>query len=404
MGMLFAASSRGKEIFSFEYDKAWLESGHAQNLDPRLGLYHGKQYASEGQGNFGIFLDSSPDRWGRLLMRRREAQRAREEVRPEKPLQASDYLLGVYDAHRMGALRFRLDPNGPFLDDNKAMASPSWARLRDLEYASLELERDDAEKARDYSKWLRMLIAPGSSLGGSRPKASVIDEKGGLWIAKFPSRHDDVDTGAWEDVAHQLARKAKVNVAVSQSRAFTHKHRTFLTKRFDRTDRAERIHFASALTLLQRRDGDDASCGASYLEIAEFLMREGARPERDLEQLWRRIVFFICISNADDHLRNHGFLLERSGWILAPAYDINPVRDAGGLTLNISETDNALSLELAKEVGPLFRIKKDRANEIITEVASAVNEWCSVASSLHISIHEQDRMKRAFRVVEKVEK
>ena len=333
-------------------------------------------------------------------MRRREAQMAREEKRKERPLLESDYLLGVYDGHRMGALRFRTTPDGPFLDDNKDLASPPWTSLRELEQASLELEKDHAEKNRNYGKWLRMLIAPGASLGGARPKASVIDEKGGLWIAKFPSAHDEFDSGAWEEVVHQLATQSGVTTSKSISRTFNSRHHTFLIKRFDRTDKGKRIHFASAMTLLQHSDGDDASTGASYLELAEFLIRQGAEPGRDLEQLWRRIVFFICISNSDDHLRNHGFLLHPTGWRLAPAYDMNPIATADGLKLNISETDNTQSLELAREVAIYFRVKPRRTTEIIKEITTQVNTWRKIAKSIRISAGETDRMAPAFRIAE----
>ena len=400
VGLLFAAPSRGKEVFSFEYSPDWLKGNHVQSFDPSLGLYKGVQYAPQAKENFGVFLDSAPDRWGRLLMRRREAQTAREEKRKERLLWESDYLMGVYDGHRMGALRFRLKPDGPFLDDNKGLASPPWTSLRELEHASLELEKDGAEKDRNYGKWLRMLIAPGASLGGARPKASVVDEKGGLWIAKFPSSHDEFDMGAWEEVVHRLAVQSHVTTSGALSRIFNSRHRTFLIKRFDRTDTHERIHFASAMTLLQRSEGDDASTGASYLELAEFLIRQGAEPDRDLEQLWRRIVFFICVSNSDDHLRNHGFLLHPTGWRLAPAYDMNPVATADGLKLNISETDNAQSLELAGEVALYFRVKPGRAAKIIEEVAIQVKGWRKVAKSLRISAGEADRMARAFRIAE----
>lgn len=400
VGTLFAAPSRGQEIFSFEYSADWLESRHAQCLDPSLALYKGVQYAPQGKDNFGTFLDSSPDRWGRLLMRRREAQAAREEKQKERPLRESDYLLGVYDDYRPGALRFRIAPEGPFLDDNRRFASPPWTSLRELEHASLELEKKDAEKKRNYSQWLQMLMAPGASLGGARPKASVIDEKGGLWIAKFPSSHDEFDIGAWEEVVCKLAAQSQVVIPRSLCRAFTRRHHTFLVKRFDRTDRRERIHFASAMTLLQRSEGDDASTGASYLELAEFLMRQGAEPDRDLEQLWRRIVFFICVSNSDDHLRNHGFLLQPGGWRLAPAYDMNPVATADGLRLNISETDNAQDLGLVREVAPYFRIKSSRALEIIREVTASVKGWRKLAKSLGISMSEIERMTSAFRVAD----
>lgn len=396
MGTLFATLSRGKEIFSFEYDADWLKSPHAQTLDPSLLLFGGPQYAPVGQDNFGLFLDSCPDRWGRLLMRRREAQTAREEKRRERKLLESDYLLGVHDSHRMGGLRFRLTARGPFLDDNQHLASPPWTSLRELEQVSLNLERDDAAEHPDYSKWLKMLIAPGGSLGGARPKASVLDDAGSLWISKFPSRRDDDDIGAWEEVAHILARRAGIRTAATQTRQFAGKHHTFLSKRFDRTSEGDRLHFASAMTLLQRNDGDDASSGASYLELAEFLIRSGARTDEDLEELWKRIVFFICISNTDDHLRNHGFLFEPSGWTLAPAYDINPTPHGAGLRLNISETDNALDLELALEVAPYYRVDASRAEEIIRSTVEVVRDWPKVAGLCGISKSEQNRMASAF--------
>lgn len=400
MGTLYATPGRGKEIFSFEYDPEWLKGKHARILDPHLGLFKGQQYAPDTHANFGLFLDSSPDRWGRVLMKRREAQEAREQKRSPKPLYESDYLLGVYDGHRMGALRFRTNPEGPFLDDNRGQASPPWTSLRELEQASLQLEKDHAEEDPEYSKWLKLLIAPGGSLGGARPKASVVDEQGHLWIAKFPSTRDEVDIGAWEDVVHKLAHRAGIIIAQGSARRFGSQYHTFLTRRFDRTDTGDRLHFASAMTLLKHVDGDAAATGASYLELVEFLSKEGARATEDLEQLWRRIVFFICVSNTDDHLRNHGFMLQPKGWSLAPAYDMNPVATGDGLQLNISESDNAQDLDLALSVTEYFRLKKPQAEKIISDVAQTVKSWRSVASSAGIGAGEQERMSHAFRVAD----
>lgn len=400
MGTLFAAPVRGKEIFSFEYDPHWLKSPHAQVLDPNLGLFSGPQYARDGLENFGLFLDSSPDRWGRVLMQRREAQLAKEERRDVRPLMESDYLLGVYDGHRMGALRFRLGDEGPFLDDMTDMAAPPWTKLRDLEYASLQLERLDSESDKSYSTWLKMLIAPGGSLGGARPKASVLDENGHPWIAKFPSRNDDINIGKWEYLVYQLADVAGIETTQSDVRNFSGEHDTFLSKRFDRTENGERIHFASAMTLLGKRDGDGGDTGVSYLDMAEFLMKSGAQVNKDLEQLWRRIVFNVCVSNTDDHLRNHGFLLQERGWILSPAYDINPVATGGGLSLNISKVDNSQSLDLVRIVAPLFRVKEELAVEIIGEVVKAVRKWGDVAKKLKLPARETALMKNAFRVAD----
>ncbi len=403
MGILHTTLVRGKEIFSFSYSSHWLKHNSNVHLDPSLQLFEGIQYAPISQENFGIFLDSSPDRWGRFLMDRREAWMARQEKRPARKLLESDYLLGVFDKHRMGAMRFRLDLNGPFLDNDHNLAAPPWVSLRELEQASLELEKKDAEKKPSYSRWLQMLIAPGGSLGGARPKASVVDAKNHLWIAKFPSAHDINDIGAWEMVAYKLGLQAGIHMAEAKIEKFNSQHHTFLSKRFDRTDTGERIHFASAMTLLQRSDGDDASKGASYLELAEIIIRHGAQPNEDLEQLWRRIVFFICISNVDDHLRNHGYLLQSRGWRLSPAFDINPVADGDGLKLNISQVDNSQDLSLAKEVADTFRIKAKRADEIIHEVIKAVQNWRKVASYLGISSSKQNQMASAFRVAEEAD-
>jgi serine/threonine-protein kinase HipA len=395
MGVLHATPVRAKEVFSFEYDRAWLDAGQKHALDPALRLGPGPQFVAAGRENFGVFLDSSPDRWGRVLMQRREAQLAREEGRKERRLLELDYLLGVYDGHRLGALRYRV-ADGPFLDDNAELASPPWTSLRKLEQASLQLERvDDLDPA--SAKWLRLLVAPGRSLGGARPKASVLDQHGALWIAKFPSDRDTADIGAWESVVTVLAKRAGVHVGENLRQRFGSRHHTFLSKRFDRSRDRKRIHFCSAMTLLDRSDGEE---GASYLDLAQVVIRQGGEPTRDLEQLWRRVVFFICVSNVDDHLRNHGFLLGPQGWALAPAYDLNPVADAAGLTLNISETDNALDLALAREVAQYFRIKSQRANAIVAEVVTAVRDWRTEAKLARLSRTEQDQMAPAFRVAE----
>ncbi len=394
MGHLNTSLLRGKEVFSFAYSSAWLSTPYAQWLDPDLQLFEGPQYTQEGKPNFGLFLDSSPDRWGRMLMRRREAAMARLEQRAENPLFESDFLLGVYDGHRMGALRFKLEDNGPFLNNNVQMAAPPWATLRALEEASLSLEKDDAVDDQHYLRWLNMLIAPGSSLGGARPKASIVATDGSLWLAKFPSAHDQTNVGAWELVLFELACQAGISMAPSKAQKFSHRFHTFLTRRFDRTATGQRIHFASAMTLLGYVDGQE---GASYLDLAAFIASQGAQPQADLEALWKRIVFNICVSNVDDHLRNHGFLLSSKGWVLSPAYDLNPVPYGRGLSLNITETDNALDLDLALLAAPYFRLTQAKAMQIIHEVKKTVQSWPARANHHGISRVEQDSMRNAFR-------
>ena len=394
MGNLSAIQIRGKEVFAFEYNKDWLKSNYIQ-LDPDLQFFSGRQFLNDSKLNFGIFMDSSPDRWGRLLMRRREAMLARKEQRKENLLFETDYLLGVYDEHRMGALRFKIEDTGVFLNDNRAMAAPPFTSLRELEQASLRLEQEDSINDPEYIKWLNMLMAPGSSLGGARPKASVIDPSQQLWIAKFPSKFDDRNVGAWEMVVHNLAKQAEINVADAFIEKFSGRHHTFITKRFDRIQH-QRIHFASAMTLLGYSDGADFQEGVSYLQLAEFIMQNGVNIEKDLEELWRRIVFSICVSNTDDHLRNHGFLLTPKGWELSPAYDINPNENGSGLKLNISETDNALEIDLAIEVAPYFRIKSNKAKQIVESVKKAVSTWRTIATRYKISKNDQELMSRAF--------
>lgn len=400
MGTLFVDIVRGEEVFSFSYDKNWIANGLGRELDPDLLLYSGNQFLEEGKSNFGIFTDSCPDRWGRVLMQRREAIIARQQSQIPRKLHESDYLLGVYDVNRMGALRFKLDQDGDFLSNRNEFTTPPWARLRELEQASLKIEEDGDETSEEYIKWLNMLISPGSSLGGARPKASVVDEVGNLWIAKFPSKYDDTNVGGWEMVAYQIAIDAGVNMSECRAQKFNNNNYTFLTKRFDR-EFSGRIHFASAMTCLGKVDGSDHTLGVSYLDLAEFIIRSGSNVNEDLEELWRRIILSICISNVDDHLRNHGFILEETGWRLSPAYDINPSADGDGLKLNISEHDNSQSLELALSVIEYFRIERSRAMKIIEDVLSATSKWREFATNLGISRRKQDLMARAFRVTER---
>ncbi len=394
VGVLHSELLRGKEIFSFEYEQEWLQRGFAQVLDPDLGLYSGLHFLNDDRTNFGAFLDSSPDRWGRVLMLRREAALARKEGRKENNLYETDYLLGVYDGHRMGGFRYKLSEEGPFLDCNKEMATPPWTSIRVLEQVSRKLEDENVVGHPEYLKWLAMLVAPGASLGGARPKASIIDKTGQLWIAKFPSGNDQFDVGAWEMVTHELAKAAGIRMAKCMALQFSNKHHTFLTRRFDRDSHGNRLHFASAMTMLGFKDGQ---MGASYLNMVDFLTTYGAHTNPDLEELWRRIVFNISVSNTDDHLRNHGFILQSDGWTLAPAYDINPVETGAGLSLNISDSDNALSFDLAMEVMEFFRLNEKRALLIMEEVFNSVKNWRHVAKKYGISNAECELKSKAFK-------
>ena len=266
LGVLYVDTLRGIEHYSFEYDQDWLkQSKFSFCLDPDISMFSGRQYTEKNI--FGMFADASPDRWGRILMKRREAIKARSENRKPNKMYDSDFLLGVYDQTRVGALRFKDDVNGPFLSDDKETAAPPWATLRSLEEASRQFEKDD-----NYlnDKWLKQLLKPGSSLGGARPKATVEDEQGDLWIAKFPSKNDEYDVGAWEKVVHDLAKLCGLNVPESKVEKFSKDGSTFLVKRFDR-DGEKRIHFASAMTMLGKNDGASSDDGSSYIDIVDFI-------------------------------------------------------------------------------------------------------------------------------------
>ena len=394
LGTRHSSPIRGKEIFSFEYSKEWLRQPDAFVLNPDLSFYESRHFSDDTKPNFGIFTDSVPDQWGRVLMDRYEALNAKHENRAPKKLAESDYLLGVYDNLRMGALRFKTSRKGEFLNNDKKLSAPPFSSLRELEAACRNLENDGETSDSERAKCLNMLIASGASLGGSRPKSNVVDASGNLWIAKFPSKNDEGDTETWEMVANELALTLGMDVPEFKLKKFG-KHHTFLSKRFDRED-GKRIHFASAMALLGYSDGTGASDGASYIELAEFITRNDIPV--DLREMWTRIVFNICIGNSDDHLRNHGFLLRHSrDWKLSPVYDINPNPHARGLSLNINEDSNALDLELALEVAKYFKVSKRDAKETVQDFADTISErWDIYASDYGISKSEQDYYSSAF--------
>ena len=393
MGMLYVGETRGKELFSFEYGKDWIRSNTSSIfLDPDLRLYSGRQYAPPSKTLFGTFSDSCPDRWGRLLMSRKEAVWAAKEGRKPRALQESDYLLGVFDETRMGALRFSLAEGGPFLATGKDLPVPPWTTLRALESASLSFESDESGQE---EKWLDQLLAPGSSLGGARPKASVMAPDGSLWIAKFPSKNDEWNSGAWEIVVHDLAVKCGLNVPEARLETFSGRGGTFIVKRFDR-DGAQRIHFTSAMTLLGKTDGEGAE-DAGYLDIASFVKSRGASPKQDLRELWRRIVFNMAVSNTDDHLRNHGFLLTDRGWTLSPAYDVNPNIYGNRLSLNVNMDDNLISFASALETAEFYEIDIRDAENTVSGIKSTVRDnWRPLASFYGLSSGAISRMAPAF--------
>lgn len=392
MGVLTAQEARGHLAWSFAYDKEWIDTQSQLHLDPDLGWFTGPQYSKDNKPNFGMFLDSMPDTWGRTLMKKREAL-LKPESEKARRLTDIDYLLGVYDQARMGGLRFKMDEQGPFLDNDKEKSIPPITDVRELQVGADIVESDEDSKA--VRKWLQILLAPGSSLGGARPKSSVLDENGQLWIAKFPSRLDTIDKGAWEYVAWQLAKSAGVTVPEARVEQVTGKYHTFFSKRFDR-DGSDRVHFASAMTITGHFETGIRDQTPSYLELAEFIQFNGASPYEDLHELWRRIVFNIAISNTDDHLRNHSFIITKEGWRLSPAYDMNPSIDKAGLALNVDLELNALDYNLARSVGEYFNLDKKKMDTIIEEVQETVSNWERIATRIGIPPAQRRVMEAAF--------
>lgn len=395
MGVLYSSTSKGEELFSFEYNEVFLKnySDRMMLLDPNLNLYKGRQYM-DNQKLFGMFMDSCPDRFGRMLINRRELILANKEQRKPRKMNEIDYLLGVYDETRMGGLRFSLDKGATFVNNDKELATPPIASLRTLENASLALENEENE---NVEKWLKIMIAPGSSLGGARPKANVVDNKGNLWIAKFPSKHDEYDAGLWEMIVHDLAKMCDINVPEASLRKFSDYGHTYLTKRFDRAN-DKRIHFSSAMNLLNHLDGDK---DVSYLEIVAFIKANGSNVKNDLKELFKRIAFSIAVSNTDDHLRNHGFLLNKKGWELSPMFDVNPNVFGKYLSLNINSDNSELDFNTLLETSDYYDLSKDDALKIINNVKNTVkNNWMTLAQKYNASRSSIEHMRPAFMMSE----
>jgi serine/threonine-protein kinase HipA len=384
------AHDRGQ--IRFHYNSDWLRDPRAFALDPDLSLDDAPFFPRPELGNFGIFMDSSPDRWGQTLMKRREALLAKDEKRTPRTLYAWDFLIGVQDFTRQGALRFRLEGTEEFLGNEK-MAAPPVTTLRELEAVAFQLSSRRINDLDALRKWLAVLVAPGASLGGARPKANFTNSDGSLWIGKFPARDDERDVGAWEYVVHALAIKAAVDVPPATLLQLNNDFHTFCTQRFDRVGGTRRF-YASAMTLLRKEHSE----GTSYLELAQFIRSQGdaEHVEADLAQLFRRVVFNVAVGNRDDHLRNHGFLLGKTGWRLAPAFDVNPNIDKAEHVLNLDDGDNRPSLETVLNTAEFYGLTYDSARKILEEVASAVDQWESIARKEHIAAADIDLTAGAF--------
>lgn len=397
VGELCYEKLRGSDSYAFQYDEHWLK-GHAEvKLSEDINNYPGMQYTQPGQDVFGCFSDALPDRWGRTMLKRREQILASEEKRAVRSLSSFDYLMGIDDFSRMGGFRFKKELEGEFINVSASFKIPPLTELKDLLHASREIEKSEEANVLPEKKWIAQLIQPGSSLGGARPKASVLDEKGNLCIAKFPSRKDDYDAGLWEHFSHLLAQKAGIEVAQTKVLGGLGKYHTFLSRRFDRKDEAKRVHFASSMSLLGLKDGDNAQGGYGYLDMVDFILQGCCDVEQNLQELYRRVAFNMCIGNSDDHFRNHGFLLTQKGWTLSPAYDMNPTLNEYQ-SLLVNESSNKADISVLLDSCESYLIKKEIAANIIQEVQTAVSGWESLAVQLQIPVREMTLFKDRFKL------
>lgn len=395
IGEIGYESLRGSDSYSFKYDKEWLAKYGSIFLSADINNYTGQQYTQPGKDIFGCFSDALPDRWGRTLLNRREQILANEVKRPVRRLSSFDYLIGIDDFSRMGGFRFKENSDGEFINCEESLRIPPLSDLRTLVVASMEFERSEGKNLMPEKKWIQQLVHPGTSLGGARPKAGVIDEDGRLCVAKFPSRKDDYDVALWEHHSHLLAKEAGVNAAVTRVINSGEKYHALLSRRFDRTEEGKRIHFASAMTLLGLTDGCDAQSGNGYLDIVDFILQGCCDVNDNLCQLYRRVAFNIAIGNSDDHFRNHGFLLTPSGWTLSPAYDMNPTL-CKYQSLLINSTTNESNLQILYDSCEEYMISKAEARTIIDEVINGVSKWQSIAVGLGISKREIDMFRHVY--------
>ena len=395
VGELGYESLRGSDSYSFKYDNEWLHQYGGLFLSADINNYPGQQYTQPGRDIFGCFSDALPDRWGRLILNRREQILAAEERRPVRKLSSFDYLMGIDDFSRIGGFRFKESKDGGFVNCTKSLRIPPLTDIKTLVAASMEIEKSEDMNQLPEKKWIQQLIHPGTSLGGARPKAGVIDETGSLCVAKFPSRNDDYDVGLWEHHSHLLAKEAGIVAAETSVMESGERYHALLSKRFDRITEGHRRHFASAMTLLGLTDGRDAKTGHGYLDIVDFILQNCCDVEENLRQLYRRVAFNIAIGNSDDHFRNHGFLLTPRGWTLSPAYDMNPTLNEYQALL-INSTTNHADLNVLLDSSEEYMIGKEEGKRIIDEVKVGVKQWKSIAIRLGIAKREMDVYEQVY--------
>ena len=395
VGELSMQSIRGKESYSFEFSKDWLKNYGSIQLSDDINNYTGIQYCQQNNEIFGCFADSLPDRWGRTLILRREQILAMEEKRPVRRLTEFDFLTGIDDYTRIGGFRYKIDPTGEFINTSNKLQIPPITEIKELVRASNEIELSEEKNTLPQKKWLFQLIQPGTSLGGARPKATIIDENKHLYIAKFPSRNDLYDVGLWEHLSHLLAKESGLNCSESKVIKAGNKYHTLLSKRFDRTADNKRIHYASAMTMLGLKDGCNANTGNGYLDIVNYIIKNCCNVDFNLKELYRRVAFNISIGNSDDHFRNHGFLLTPQGWTLSPAFDINPsLSKEQSLLINsyTAKSDSNILLDSCEE----YMLNHNTAKQIIEEVLKGISKWKLLANKINIPQSEQNIFKDRF--------
>lgn len=402
VGELTMDSIRGTESYGFKFNTDWLNNHSDIILSDDINNYIGMQYTKQGKDIFGCFADSLPDHWGRTLLLRREQIQAKEEKRPVRRLSSMDLLLGIDDTTRIGGFRYKEDLDGDFINAEQSLQIPPITSLRELIEASHQIELSEESNVLPQKKWILQLLHSGTSLGGARPKASVLNEQKQICIAKFPSRNDFYDISLWEHFANVMAKRAGINCAETSVIKVGDKYHTLLSKRFDRDRDGRRVHFASAMTMLGLNDGDNASTGNGYIDIVDFIIKGCCDVEKNLKELYRRVAFNIAIGNCDDHFRNHGFILTKKGWTLSPAYDLNPSL-AKEQSLLINKYTAESSLDILLESCEDYMLSPQVAKNIIDEVKSAMSKWQIVANSLALPRSEQgmfnDRFAQSFHLI-----
>ena len=385
IGILGYEHVRGKDHFVFEYSREWLKRYGGILLSGDLMNVPSLQHPRGNDNVFGFVKDSFPDRWGRLLLDRRERLMAQSERRPKRTLTNYDYLIGIEDFTRMGGIRYKGEDSEEYIHAGTKYLVPPIESLRALCFACHEIELAEERNELPEQRWLDQLIDPGTSLGGARPKANVVDTDGKLYVAKFPSKKDLENTELIEHFSHQLAAKAGINVAKTRTIKISKDRDLLLSERFDRTTEGKRIHFASAMSLLGLDDGAGSSTGNGYLDIVDFILQGCTDTRKNLRELYRRVAFNIMYGNTDDHFRNHGFLLTPKGWTLSPAYDINPSAKTHQCLLIDQYTEQS-DVNALLSASKNYMLERQEAEEIVEEVRDAVKDWRKTATELQISL------------------